>query len=186
MRGGCVVSQWPIRRREVDRGKGKTARLSEETLQAALKWNYTFLCLKLNPRRDQRQLDLHSHPGEAATCSKIIASKVAVLLSQRCWVNLTYFWFNLLIEALLIQTGTQEPTVAPPHWGFLSRYPDRCMVDDSAVFFSSFRRTLVLISRMTATPSMAFQVSTRAPRTQLSPLPPKSAPLESRWWRKWR
>lgn len=37
MRGGCVVSQWPIRRRELDRGKGKTAELSEETLQPAPK-----------------------------------------------------------------------------------------------------------------------------------------------------
>lgn len=29
-----MVSQWPIRKRELDRGKGKTALLSEETLQS--------------------------------------------------------------------------------------------------------------------------------------------------------
>lgn len=61
------MSQWPIRRREVDRGKGKTARLSEETLQLALKLNYACLCLNLSPWRDQRQLDQHSHAGGAGT-----------------------------------------------------------------------------------------------------------------------
>lgn len=161
MRGGCVVSQWPIRRRELDRGKGKTALLSEETLQPLPKWNYTWLSSNLNPWREQRQLNLHSHAGQAGIWCKISDRKVAALLCQSRWVHVIS-WF---VCFSLTETNTQG---------------------DGGAFFSSCRRTWVLIYRMTATPSMAFRVSTRAPRTWSSPHPPKSAPLVSRWWRKWR
>lgn len=111
--------------------------------------------------REQRRLNLHSHAGEAGIWSKTSKRKVAGLLSQSRWVNFIHCFVCLNLS----ETNTR---------------------DDWGVFFSCCRRTLVLICRMTATPSMAFQVSTRARRTWLSPHPPKSAHLVSRWWRKWR
>lgn len=111
--------------------------------------------------REQRQLNLHSRAGRAGIWCKVSVGKVAAFLCQSCWVNVIS-WF---VCFSLTETNTQG---------------------DRGAFFSSCRRTWVWIYRMTATPSMAFRVSTRAPRTWSSPHPPKSAPLVSRWWRKWR
>lgn len=164
MRGGCVVSQWPIRRRELDRGKGKTALLSEETLQPVPKWNYTWLSSKLEPveRAESRDSWICIHMLAKLECdAKLVIEKLLRYSCQSRWVNVTS-WF---VCFSLTETNTQA---------------------DGGAFFSSCRRTWVLIYRTTATPSMAFRVSTRAPRTWSSTRPPKSAPLVSRWWRKWR
>lgn len=45
--------------------------------------------------REQRQLNLHSHAGQAGIWSKTSNRKVAGLLRPSCWVNFIYFFLSV-------------------------------------------------------------------------------------------
>lgn len=76
------------------------------------------------------------------------------------------------------------PSTYPEEHEYRFFYPPKNL--NEAFCFFPRRRTWVWTCRTTAASSTGFPASTRAPRAWSSPRPPRSAPLASRWWKKWR